>query len=432
MTSDMPTKSNISQILGLEQSQGYRKYMKWLLVLILLIMAGVIIALIWMRSKDSAAVVYQTREVKRGNLVVTVTATGNLEPTDQVDVGTEVSGTIESVEVDYNDSVQVGQVLARLDLTKFEAQVLKSKAALEAAQAKVMEAEATVSEAQKELARLERVRTLSNNKVPSEHELDAAVASLKRAQALKASAKAQVFEARAILEFNETDLAKAVIHSPINGIVLDRNVEPGQTVAASLQAPVLFTLAEDLARMELHVAVDEADVGHVKKGQEAVFTVDAYPDRRFPARIGQVRFGSQTVSGVVTYVTVLNVDNSDLLLRPGLTATADITVKKVEDAILVPNSALRFTPPVKEDESQSDGGGIVNSLLPRRPKSWKKQHREDSTARNTQQRVWVERDGKLVAVSVMTGATDGILTEIIEGDIEPGMAVVVDILEAAR
>jgi HlyD family secretion protein len=432
MTSDMPTKSNISQTLGLEQSQGYRKYMKWLLVLILLIMAGVIIALIWMRSKDSAAVVYQTREVKRGNLVVTVTATGNLEPTDQVDVGTEVSGTIESVEVDYNDSVQVGQVLARLDLTKFEAQVLKSKAALEAAQAKVMEAEATVSEAQKELARLERVRTLSNNKVPSEHELDAAVASLKRAQALKASAKAQVFEARAILEFNETDLAKAVIHSPINGIVLDRNVEPGQTVAASLQAPVLFTLAEDLARMELHVAVDEADVGHVKKGQEAVFTVDAYPDRRFPARIGQVRFGSQTVSGVVTYVTVLNVDNSDLLLRPGLTATADITVKKVEDAILVPNSALRFTPPVKEDESQSDGGGIVNSLLPRRPKSWKKQHREDSTARNTQQRVWVERDGQLVAVSVMTGATDGILTEIIEGDIEPGMAVVVDILEAAR
>lgn len=430
MTFDMQTKTHISQTLGLEQSQGYRKYIKWL-VLILLVMGGIIIAVMWMRSEDSEAVVYRTQEAKRGNLIVTVTATGNLEPTDQVDVGTEVSGTVETVEVDYNDPVQVGQVLARLDLTKFHAQVLKSKAALEAAQAKIMEAEATVSEAQKELARLERVRGLSNNKVPSEHEMDRAVAALRRAQALEASSRAQVLEARATLEFNETDLAKAVIHSPINGIVLDRNVEPGQTVAASLQAPVLFTLAEDLTRMELHVAVDEADVGHVKKGQEAVFTVDAYPDRCFPARISQVRFGSQTVSGVVTYVTILNVDNSDLFLLPGLTATADITVKNVEDALLVPNSALRFTPPFKEDESQSDEGGIVNSLLPRRPKSWKKQ-RKDTTAKNTQQRVWVERDGELVAVAVTTGATDGILTEIVDGDIEPGIAVVVDIMEAGR
>ena len=431
MKSSTNSESDIRQTLGIDQSPRNRRALKKWLVLALLAIVGTTIALVWKGAEESERMDYQTQRAQRGNLTVTVTATGTLEPTNQVDVGTEVSGTIETVDVDYNDQVKVGQVLARLDISKLQAQVLQSKAALESARAKVLEAQATVNEMRDELARLRQVWELSDNKVPSQHELDAAEAALDRAQADEASAKAQVSEAQATLEFNETVLSKAVIRSPINGMVLARSVEPGQTVAASLQAPVLFTLAEDLTQMELHVDVDEADVGQVKKGQEAFFTVDAYPDRNFPARVTQVRFGSKTVAGVVTYETVLNVDNSDLSLRPGMTATADITVKKVENAILVPNAALRFTPPIKEKEAPSDGGSLVSKLLPHPPRRPPKRP-EGATADQKQQRVWTPRDGQLISMTVTTGATDGSMTEVTSGDVEPGMELVVDTLRAGR
>jgi HlyD family secretion protein len=431
MKSSTNSESDIRQTLGIDQSPRNRKALKKWLVLALLAIVGTTIALVWKGEEESERMDYQTQRAQRGNLTVTVTATGTLEPTNQVDVGTEVSGTIETVDVDYNDQVKVGQVLARLDISKLQAQVLQSKAALESARAKVLEAQATVNEMRDELARLRQVWELSDNKVPSQHELDAAEAALDRAQADEASAKAQVSEAQATLEFNETVLSKAVIRSPINGMVLARSAEPGQTVAASLQAPVLFTLAEDLTQMELHVDVDEADVGQVKKGQEAFFTVDAYPDRNFPARVIQVRFGSKTVAGVVTYETVLNVDNSDLSLRPGMTATADITVKKVENAILVPNATLRFTPPVKEKEAAFDGGSLVSKLLPHPPRRPPKRP-EGATADQKQERVWTPRDGQLIAMTVTTGATDGSMTEVTSGDVEPGMELVVDTLRAGR
>jgi len=429
MKSNTKAESDISQTLGIDQAPGHRKHLKTWLLLALLAIAGLTMAVAWKRLGKSKSIHYQTQRVQQGNLAVTVTATGALEPTNQVDVGSEVSGTIETVEVDYNDQVKVGQVLASLDTSKFQAQVLQSRAALESARAKVLEAQATAKETRSELARLEQVRELSNNKVPSQRDLDAAEAALERAQADEAIAKAQVSEARAALDFNETDLSKAVIHSPINGVVLTRSVEPGQTVAASLQAPVLFTLAEDLTQMELHVDVDEADVGQVQEGQEASFTVDAYPDRIFPARIRQVRYGAQTVDGVVTYETVLNVDNSDLSLRPGMTATADITVQKVENAILVPNAALRFSPPMKEQEAPSNGSSLVSKLLPRRPRSWSKQHK-DATADNKHQRIWTLRDGQLISIAVTIGATDGSMTELTSGDIDPGTALVVDTVRA--
>ncbi|MBU1163160.1 MAG: efflux RND transporter periplasmic adaptor subunit, partial [Proteobacteria bacterium] len=314
MKSNINSESNISQTLGIDQSQNHRKHLKQWLIIALLAIVGGTSAVVWKMVEGSDSMQYQTQKVQRGNLTMTVTATGNLEPTNQVDVGTEISGTVETVEDDYNDHVKVGQVLARLDVSKLQAQVLKSKAALESARAKVLETQATVNETRNELARLKRVWELSDNKVPSQHDMDAAHAALQRALAAETIAKAQVSEAQATLEANETDLSKAVIHSPINGIVLTRSVEPGQTVAASLQSPVLFTLAEDLTKMELHVDVDEADVGQVKEGQEATFAVDAHPNRTFPALIAQVRYGSQTVNGVVTYKTVLNVDNSDLSL----------------------------------------------------------------------------------------------------------------------
>jgi len=276
---------------------------------------------------------------------------------------------------------------------------------------------------------LKKVRELSGDKVPSQHDLDAAQAALQRARAAESTAKAQVSEAQATLEAKETDLRKTVIYSPINGIVLTRDVDPGQTVAASFQAPVLFTLAEDLTQMELHVDVDEADVGRVREEQEAIFTVDAYQDRRFPARVRQVRYGSETVNGVVTYKTVLNVDNSDLSLRPGMTATADITVEKIENAILVPNAALRFAPPVTEKETPSDPRSLLSKLLPGRPGRPARQGK-DGSAGNKQQRVWTLQDGKLVPIAVTTGASDGTMTEVTGSDIAAGLGLVVDTVKS--
>ena len=213
-----------------------------------------------------------------------------------------------------------------------------------------------------------------------------------------------------------------MVYSPINGIVLNRDVEPGQTVAASLQSPVLFTLAEDLRRMELQVDVDEADVGQVTEGQAATFTVDAYPEQTFNARITQVRYGSETTDGVVTYKAVLKVENPDLLLRPGMTATAEITVLKVENALLVPNTALRFTP--QRDEKKRESRGVIGSLMPGRPRSGPSKKAVETSSRN-QSRVWVLKDNLPSPVSVSRGATDGMRTVITTGDLQPGMEVVV-------
>ncbi|HQN19105.1 MAG TPA: efflux RND transporter periplasmic adaptor subunit, partial [Syntrophobacteraceae bacterium] len=277
-------------------------------------------------------------------------------------------------------------------------------------------------------AQLRRVKELSNNKVPSQTEMDAAEAALDRALADVASAKAAVSQAQATLDANQTDLSKLVIRSPVDGIVLTRSVEPGQTVAATLNPPVLFTLAEDLTKMQLIVNVDEADVGHIQEGQRALFSVAAYPNRTFEAQIVQARFGSTTTSGVVTYETVLKVDNNDLSLRPGMTATADITVKKIENAVLIPSAALRFAPPVQEEEKASSG--LLAKILPRPPRS-RTLPREDSGGRK-EQRAWTLKDGLPLAIPVKIGATDGSMTEIVAGEIQPGMEVVVDTVTSAE
>jgi HlyD family secretion protein len=420
-------ESDVAQVLEIDQSSGRKKGLKRWLIVALLVAAAVTAIVTWNRVGKSNSVQYKTQVVERGDLTVIATATGTLKPTNSVEVGSELSGTVKSVEVDYNSKVKVGQVLAKLDTSKLEAQIAQAKASLESAKAKVLQAQATVKETRAKLAQLQRVRELSNNKVPSQSELDAAEAAFERAKADEASTKAAVSQAQATLEVNETDLSKSIIRSPINGIVLTRSVEPGQTVAASFTAPVLFTLAEDLTQMELHVNVDEADIGKVQEGQEAAFSVAAYPNRTFEARITQARYGSSTTSGVVTYETVLKVNNSDLSLRPGMTATADITVKKVENAILIPSAALRFTPPVQEEKTSSTG--LVGSLLPRPPRSTSKQG-EDVSANKKQQRVWTLTDGQLSAIPVTIGSTDGRMTEVVSGDIKPGMALVVDTANA--
>lgn len=419
----------IARTLGMDETPRPGKVRRgWLIAAILAAVAVVIGAVAWQGSNSSTGVQYKTQEVQQGELTVLVTATGTLEATNQVDVSSELSGIIKTVEADYNSKVKVGQPLAKLDTTKLEAQVTQSKAALEAASAKVLQAQATVRETRSKLAQLRRVKELSNNRVPSQTEMDAAEAAHERALADVASARAAVSQAQATLDANLTDLSKLVIRSPVNGIVLTRSVEPGQTVAATLNPPVLFTLAEDLTKMELIVNVDEADVGHIQEGQRAVFSVAAYPNRTFEAWIVQARFGSTTTSGVVTYETVLKVDNTDLALRPGMTATADITVKKIEKAVLVPSAALRFTPPVQEEEQTSTG--LLARILPRPPRS-RTVPREHSGSRK-EQRVWTLRDGQPLVIPVTIGATNGSLTEIVGGELQPGMAVVVDTVRAVE
>jgi HlyD family secretion protein len=313
--------------------------------------------LVWLGREEAQLVEYLTQTVTRGALRVTVTPTGYLETTNEVDVGSELSGIVRSVSVDYDDRVAVGQVLAELDPSKLEAQIKQTEAALAAARAKVQQARATEHEARVQLARSER---LAEQRLISDSDVDGARAAYERAQADVASALASVAQTEAALEVNRTDLAKMTIRSPVDGVVLTRSVEPGQTVAASFQAPVLFTLAEDLTRMELDVDVDEADVGQVRAGQGATFTVDAYPDVTFEAQVAAVRFASEKTEGVVTYKAILYVDNPELLLRPGMTATADIAVTEVEDAVLVPNAALRFAP-VAEPEAQPRDGLMRSS-----------------------------------------------------------------------
>jgi len=341
-----------------------------------------------------------------------------VQPTNKVDISSELSGIVRKVHVDYNSHVKVGEVLAELDTDKLKATVESSRAHLAAAKAKVAEAEATVVQTQQDYLRQQR---LAERNVKSTQDLEIAKAGYDRALAALDSARADVEAAAADLKLNETNLAKSRILSPIDGVVLMRNVDPGQVVASSLQAPVLFTIAEDLTKMEVQVDVDEADVGKVREGQRAVFSVDAYPERTFEATITQLRFGSEVVQGVVTYKAVLTADNPDLLLRPGMTATAEITVDKVQDVLTVSNEALRFTPP--QTETQRDNRSFLMRLIPGRPR-----FRAPSSNVQTgpERQVWVLRDGKAVAVKVKVGVSDGKRTEVDGGGLKAGDAVIVD------
>ena len=393
----------------------------WSWLAILTVIALVAVALTVLGTGQEEPVRYKTAQVHVGDLRVKVSATGKLEPITQVDVGTEVSGTIQVVEVDYNDRVKTGQVLARLDPDQARAKYRQAEAALNLARARVQEAEATVTETAN---RLRRTQDLIAKRLSSPEELDTVAAASERAAAVLAVAKAQVDQSQAQLDADRRTLDKTTIRSPIDGIVLKRQVEPGQTVAASLQTPVLFTLAENLAQMELKVAVDEADVGQVAEGQGASFTVDAYPDRDLPATLTQVRYAPETVDGVVTYGTLLALDNADLSLRPGMTATAEILVREAHDAVLVPNAALRFTPP--KARAAKGGGGLVGMLLPRRPPDAKPAAAADRrTGKGA--KVWVLRDGVPAAVDVRTGATDGVSTQILDDGLAPGTQVLVDV-----
>lgn len=405
----------------------YRRPLLWAIVVGVLLVAG---GLTWWLSSRAAnaAPSYTTQAVTRGDVTLTVTANGTVQPTRSISIGSELSGTVLKVNVDVNDSIKKGQVLVVLDTAKLRDQILRSQAALTSAQAKAAQTAATISEAQAAYARLEAVAELSGGKVPSKAELDAGRAALARAIADDGSARAGISDARAALSTDQINLSKASIAAPADGVVLTRSVDPGNAVAASLQAVTLFTVAEDLSRLRLWVYVDEADVGVVKIGQNATFTVSAYPNRAFPARITRVGFGSTITDNVVTYLTYMDVDNADRSLRPGMTATSTIVATERKNVLLVPNAALRYQPTTAVATAKK---GIASGLSFGAPKTENgRKGAADSASTASARQVWVlpeDANGHPatpVAVAVMPGISDGHMTEIISGDLKVGMRVI--------
>ena len=408
---------DIEAILGAETISRARTTRLRRIALAALAAAVLALAAWWLTGSGANVATFETQAVTQSRLVVNVTATGAIQPTKKVDVSSELSGTVRTVLVDYNSVVKAGQKLAELDTDKLMATLGSSRARLAAAQAKVADAEANVYEKERDHL---RKTTLAGKAFMSDQSVDISEALHRRAKATLESALADVAVAESEVSLNETNLSKAVIHSPIDGVVLTRNIDPGQTVASSFQAPVLFSIAQDLRQMELQVDIDEADVGQVKAGQKATFTVDAFPGREFPARIRDVRFAPETIQGVVTYKGILDIDNSDLLLRPGMTATAEIDVFEVQDAVLLPNAALRFLPP---EEMVVPQQSFLRRMLPG-PPQFRPASQPEETGPN--RRVWILADGKPAAVRVVVGPSDGTVTQLVSGELKPGQQVITD------
>jgi HlyD family secretion protein len=447
-----PDKKTLEVFLGAPAARPWYKRPIYVTALVGLVLVLLLLSQCFTGAAEGG---YATETVRRGNLRVTVSATGNLQPTNEVQVGSEQSGLVTQVFVDNNDRVIAGQPLARLDTSRLQDTIAQAQAGLAAAQAQVATAQASAAQARANLARQEEVWRISNHRVPSETELDAARAEARRANASVTAAQAQVAQARAQLSSAQTNLSKATIYSPVTGVVLSRQIDPGQTVAASFQAPTLFTIAEDLSAMMLEVRVDEADVGQVHEGQRASFTVDAWPGRTFPATVTRIDVGANasgaTSSGssasnataasgsVVAYTAELAVQNPELLLRPGMTATADIITAERRGVLLVPNAAFRWSPERDAAAARGQPGGVTSVLVPRGGRGGRGfgggrgGGREVSIGRGSRQTVYVlGADGNPTPVRVVVGESNGSETEITGGDLREGQEVITARLAAGQ
>ncbi|MDP3849520.1 MAG: efflux RND transporter periplasmic adaptor subunit [Luteolibacter sp.] len=420
-----------------------RPLRKWLITAAAIALAAGAAYLYFSRDQsDLEKPEYVTTPVKLGRISLVVTAAGNLAPTNEVIIGSELSGTVSEVHVDTNDTVKKGQQLAKLDTSKLNQQTERSRAALLAAKARVSQAMATLAESNAALARQQELHELSGGKTPSRATMETSKATVARAEADLESANAAVAGAEAEVKSFERDLEKAIIRSPVDGVVLARSIEVGQTVAASFTAPTLFTIAEDLRKMELQVSVSEADIGRVQAGQTATFSVDAWPGRTYTAKVKKVAFGAANTgassgnnntaasTGVVNYSTELEVANEDLTLRPGMTATVDIAIVDKRDIIVVPNSALRFDPEVaiatgKPDETKRT---LVQSLSPGGGRRWRGTPPPPKPGSTTAEpHVWTLKHGEPVQIMVTPGITDGRTTEIIGDSPQADTPVIISI-----
>jgi HlyD family secretion protein len=354
-----------------------------------------------------------TTAAQRGNITQVVSSTGTLQAVITVQVGSQVSGTIDKLFADFNSKVKAGQVVAQLNQDKFKAAVDQARANFIAAQSNLAKAKVGVEDSRRTL---ERIRELRKRELTAQSDLDAAQTAYDAATAQLEVNKAQVAQAQAGINQVSVDLNNTVIRSPVDGIVISRNVDVGQTVAASLQAPTLFTIANDLAKMEVHTNVDEADVGNVWQGQEVTFTVDAFPARRFRGKVSQVRNAPLSVQGVVTYNAVVRIDNKDLLLKPGMTANVQFLVSRQEDVLTIPNMAMRFRPPDQDDQAQEllrrEKSRVAAPVGARRTSRASGVRGSGVAQASRSAVIYVLKDNKAAPVEVQLGITDGTRTEV--------------------
>jgi HlyD family secretion protein len=420
---------DLNAFLGTKRRPWWRRNLRWIGIALVVVVLGLLVSRCFAPKPPPS---YITVPAEKGALAVTVAATGRLAPIRQVTVGSEISGLVLKVLVDVNDRVTEGQPIAIIDPARLDDAITQSRATLAANQAAVAQNQATLEEATAQLRRMEEVSRLSGGKVPAQTELDTARAAVARARANLRSAQANVISAQASLSSNQTQRTRSIIRSPVNGVVLARQVDAGQTVAAQFSTPNMFVIAQDLTHMKLEVAIDEADVGSVKVGLPASFTVDAFPGRTFPAQITRVDLGSNltastattsattsttTANQVVSYAAILSVANPDLTLRPGMTATATIGVEKLDNALLIPNGALRFAP-----QDAGAKAGVQVQFGPRRDEQQK------AIGRGSKQTVYVVgSNGKPQKVEVVTGPSDGSRTAVTSAQLKPGMKVIVGV-----
>ena len=411
--SDPSTTDSVAEMrrsLGLDDRSKWRR--RAFIAAALVVIALLVTFFSLQALKPEASPDWGTTTATRGDIRQIVSATGTVEPRRVIDVGPEISGRVTEVLVGFNEEVEAGDVLARLDSDSLLAELEQAEASLAVANAAVSESRAARDEARQNAARAKKLKARG---VLSKEKLESATTAKARATAGYNSAKASRRKAQAVVGRVRTDLAKAEIKAPINGVVLERLVEPGQTVAASLQTPVVFRIAENLAQMEVDLNIDEADVGQVVAGQTATFVVDAFPDKVFDATVRQLRLAPHVIDNVVTYEAVLDVDNSERLLRPGMTATANITTSMHSDVLRVPNSALRFTPPPSTLPEKKKGDGKLSHPEAGPP----------STPKG--QTVWVLRDNKPVELLIETGATDGRFTEVKKGSLDASEKILISV-----
>lgn len=351
-----------------------------------------------------------TAEVARRDLVVVVQATGTVEASTTVEVGTQVSGTVQTLYADYNSVVRAGQVLARLDPSMLKAQVEQATASVLKAEAEVERLTVSVAEAQ---TALDRSARLAEKKLIAPVDLESSQVTVRLARAQVRSSEASLTQARATLRQADVNLGHSVITSPIDGIVLTRSVDAGQTVAASMQAPTLFVLAADLLHMRVNASLDESDIGQVASGQAVTFSVDAYPGETFSGRVNQVRLQPTVSQNVVTYTTVIDVENPELKLKPGMTATVSIEVVRRDDVLTVPAAALRFKPTAAALASFGGTTAAPGEAAPAAP----------AGVVGSRGTLWRYAGGTLAGVNVVTGASDGLTTEIVSGPLAEGELV---------
>ncbi len=411
--------TNLQEQLKAHQNTGSKRKYIWLAAFLLLAAAAYYFFIFNGENKNES-ITYNTQKIKKGNLQVTVMATGNLNPTNSVDIGIEVSGTIKEIYVDFNDKVNIGQVLAKLDTTKLKSQVDSSRASLAIVKANLLESGVNVKNTKLNYDRTLKMFEQSKGKYPSKNDLDDARFSYESAQASYEAAKARVEQAQFNLKTDEDNLAKALVKSSIKGIVLNRAVEVGQTVAASMSTPTLFTLAKDLSKMDLIVSIDEADVADIKEGLNVTFTVDAYPKEIFKGKIKQVRYNPIEESGVITYETVALVENEKLYLRPGMTASAKIITKELKDKLLIPNSALRFRPANKQAEVKRKGIGFVG-----RPKKERKAKNTKDPSKDIIKSIYILENNEPKSIRVKVLETDGKFTSIESQTLKEGDEIIV-------